>query len=185
VEVQVTGDEHVASGSRWPALLWATGAVPLVAAALHAVVLTGVAGPWVEALSLRRPTAHAGTGWLLAWATALLLPRVCTRAWERHVIGGGVVLFAVVETAVAGLRLWRGLPTRTYLDRPPDAALMQVGAIGVGAVLLMSGIVLLVATVRTRGLPLGARAGVLAGAGLLLSGCALGLMTMATGGAPS
>jgi hypothetical protein len=109
---------------------------------------------------------------------------VCTRAWERHVIGGGVVLFAVVETTVTGLRLWRGLPTRTYLDRPPDEALLQAGAIGVGAVLLMSGIVLLVATVRTRGLPLCARAGALAGAGLLLAGCALGLLTLATG-APS
>lgn len=161
---------------RWPAVLWATGAVPLLAAAGHAVVLTGLSDPWAGSLSLRQPSVAVGIGWVLAWATALLLPRLRTRAWQRHVIGGGVLLVTAVETVTMVVRVWRGLlPAAGYLDRPPDLALQRAGALGVAMVLLVSGIVLLVATVRTRRLPVGARAGVLAGAALLY-GCALAMM---------
>jgi len=166
---------YVAPANRWSALLWATGAVPLVTAAGYAVVLTGVGGPWAEPVSVRQPALVAGVGWALAWATALLLPWLRTRAWQRHLIGGGVVLFTAIETTLTVARAWRGLPDISNRDPPPDVALQRAGIAGVVAVLLVSGIVLLVATVRTRGLPIGARAGVFAGAALLY-GCALALM---------
>jgi hypothetical protein len=178
-EVDVTGEGHAAPAGRWPAVLWATGAVPLLAAAGHAVVLTGLGDPWVEPLASQQPGVVVGFGWVLAWATALLLPRLHTRPWQRHVIGGGILLVTAVETGSTVARAWRGSPTLSYRDQPPDVAMQQAAVLGIAAVLLVSGAVLLIATMRTRGLPVGARAGVLAGAALLY-GCALALMMITT-----
>ena len=84
-----------------------------------------------------------------------------------------------VETASTLARAWRGVPTVSYRDQPPDVTPPAGGVLGIAAVVLVSAIVLLVATARTRGLPVGARAGVLAGAALLY-GCALATMIVMT-----
>ncbi|MGH3550321.1 MAG: hypothetical protein ACRDQU_19835 [Pseudonocardiaceae bacterium] len=159
----------------WPRALWVTGTVLLVTMVVHiaALVITGgaVSGP----VSLRKPAAFAETGWLIAWSVALILPRLRTRAWQRHVIGAAVLLFTVGETGIIGFQAWRGVPSHYNFSTPLDAALMRGGAGGTAGIFLIGVIVLLIAALRSRdaaSVRLGAGAAIV----VLLVGCVIGFV---------
>src|SRR5438874_7621906 len=161
---------------RWPRILWIVGTVLLVTMVVHVVALALTGGPVNGPVSLRKPADFAETGWLLAWSVALILPRLRTRAWQRHVIGGATVLFGVGETTVMAIQAWRGVPSHYNFSTPLDAALMRGGAAGTAAIFLVGVVVMLIAALRTPDQPLSLRLGVRAGIVVLLVGCAIGFV---------
>lgn len=165
-----------AQASAWPRILWVTGALLLVTMLVHIAALTVTGGPVTGAVSLRKPATFAETGWLAAWSTALILPALRTRAWQRHLVGTSVVLFGVVETTVIGIQAWRGVPSHHNFTTPLDAALMRGGAAGTAGIFLIGMLVLLVVTVGSTHTPAGVRLGVSAGIVVMLAGCVIGLV---------
>ena len=160
---------------KWPRVLWIVGTVLLVTMVVHVVALAVRGGPVTGPVSLRKPADFAETGWLLTWSVALILPRLRTRAWQRHVIGGSAVLFGVGETAVMAIQAWRGVPSHYNFSTPLDAALMRGGAAGTAGVFLVGVVVMLVVALRspdTASVKLGLRAGIV----VLLVGCAIGFV---------
>src|SRR5438552_15784761 len=158
---------------KWPRILWIVGTVLLATMVVHIAALAIRGGPLTGPVSLRKPADFAETGWLLTWSVALILPRLRTRAWQRHVIGGSAVLFGVGETAVMAIQAWRGVPSHYNFTTPLDAALMRGGAAGTAGVFLIGVVVMLVAALRfpdTASVKLGIRAGIV----VLLVGCAIG-----------
>jgi hypothetical protein len=160
----------------WPRILWVGGTVLLVTMVVHIVALAVTGGPVNGPVSLRKPAAFAETGWLAAWSVALILPRLRTTAWQRHVIGTSVLLFGFVETAIMAIQAWRGVPSHYNFTTPFDAALVRGGAAGTAGVFLVGVIVMLVAAVRTPGLSGALRLGVVAGVVVLLVGCLVGFV---------
>jgi hypothetical protein len=150
--------------------------VLLAVMVFHIVALAVTRGPVTGPVSLRKPADFAETSWLVCWSIALLLPRLRTRAWQRHVIGASAVAFGFGETAVMAIQAWRGVPSHYNFSTPFDAALIRGGAAGLAGFFLVGVIVLLVATARTPGLGSAERLGILAGGGVLLLGCIIGFM---------
>jgi hypothetical protein len=159
----------------WPRVLWVVGAVLLVTMLVHIVALAVLGGSVTGPVSLRKPATFAETGWLTAWSVALILPRLRTRAWQRHVVGFAVVLFTVGETTIMAIQAWRGVPSHYNFTTTLDVVLMRGGAAGSAGVFLIGMVVLLFAAVRspdTASVRLGVRAGIV----LLLTGCAIGFV---------
>lgn len=142
---------------------------------VHLVALVVTGGAVTGPVSLRKPATFAETGWLAAWAVALVLPVLRTRPWQRAVIGGTVLVFGYVETAVIGIQAWRGVPSHYNFSTPLDAALMRGGAAGTAGVFLVGVVVLLVVALRSGATP-SVRLGVAAGVVVLLVGCLIGLV---------
>lgn len=160
----------------WPKVLWVAGAVLFITMVVHIAALVITGGPVSGPVSLRKPAAFAETGWLIAWSVALILPTLRTRAWQRHVIGAAVLLFAVGETAIIGFQAWRGAPSHYNFSTPLDAALMRGGAGGTAGIFLVGVIVLLIAALRSRDAAASVRLGVGAAIVVLLVGCVLGFV---------
>lgn len=160
----------------WPRVLGVAGAVLLATMVVHVVALVVLGGPVSGPVSLRKPATFAETGWLLCWSVAAVLPRLRTRPWQRHVVGGAVLAFALVETTVMAVQAWRGVPSHYNFTTPLDTALMRGGAAGTAAVFVVGMVVLLVTTLRSRGTPPELRLGVAAGVLVVLTGCAVGMM---------
>jgi hypothetical protein len=160
----------------WPRALWVTGTVLLITMVVHIAALVITGGPVSGPVSLRKPATFAETGWLIAWSVALILPRLHTCAWQRHVIGAAVLLFTVGETAIIGLQAWRGVPSHYNFSTPLDAALMRGGAGGIAGVFLIGVIMLLIAALRIRDVTASVRLGVIAGIVVLLVACAVGFV---------
>lgn len=165
-----TGTESITPVG-WPRVLWATGTVLLSTMVFHIAALLITRGAVSGPVSLRKPATFAETTWLVAWAVALILPRIRTRAWQRHVIGTSVLLFGVGETAIMATQAWRGVPSHYNFSTPLDAALIRLGAGGTAGIFVIGTIVLLVATVRSRDTATSVRLGIVA----LLVGCAVGM----------
>ncbi|MEJ2889695.1 hypothetical protein [Actinomycetospora aeridis] len=169
----------MAATPTWPRVLWAAGAVLLVAMVVHVVALVLLGGPVGGPVSLRKPATFAETGWLLCWSVAVVLPALRTRACQRHVVGATVLAFGIGETAIIAVQAWRDVPSHYNFTTPLDAALMRGGAAGTAAVFVVGMVVLLVATLRTPAPP-ALRLGVAGGVGVLLAGCAVGLVMIST-----
>ncbi|MDD7937932.1 hypothetical protein PHK61_05810 [Actinomycetospora lutea] len=147
----------------WPRVLWAAGAVLLVAMVVHVVAPVLLGGPVGGPVSLRKPATFAETGWLLCWSVAIVLPALRTRAWQRHVVGATVLALALGETAIIGVQAWRGVPSHDNVTTPLDTVLMRGGAAGTAAVFVVGMVVLLVATLRSGSTPPALRLGVAGG----------------------
>ncbi len=160
----------------WPRVLWVVGALLLATMVFHVVALAVTGGPVTGPVSLRKPATFAETGWLTAWSVALVLPRLRTRAWQRHVIGGTTVLFGVGETTIMAIQAWRGVPSHYNFSTPFDAALVRGGAAGTAGLFLIGVVVLLVTVVRTPDLQPSVRLGMLAGVVVFFVGCAVGFV---------
>src|SRR5437762_2065919 len=148
---------------KWPRILWIVGTVLLATMVVHIAALAIRGGPLTGPVSLRKPADFAEAGWLLTWSVALILPRLRTRAWQRHVIGGSAILFGVGETAVMAIQAWRGLPSHYNFSTPLDAALMRGGAAGTAGIFLVGVVAMLVAALRSpdaASVQLGIRAGI-------------------------
>ena len=158
----------------WPRFLWAVGAFLLVVMLFHIGALAITRGPINGPVSLRKPATFAETGWLVAWAVALILPTLRARPWQRAIIGGTTAIFAVGETAIMAIEAWRGVPSHYNFSTPFDAALMRGGAAGTAGLFLIGVIVMLIAALRARGVPASPRLGIVAGIVVLLLGCAIG-----------
>lgn len=162
--------------TRWPRILWLTGAVLLVTMVAHIAALVITGGPVSGPVSLRKPATFAEAGWLISWSAAAILPRLQTRAWQRHLIGASVILFSVGETAIMAVQAWRGVPSHYNFSTPLDAALMRVGAGGTAAIFLIGTVVLLVSAVRSRDIAASLRLGIVAGIVVLIIGCVIGFV---------
>jgi hypothetical protein len=160
----------------WPRVLWVTGAVLLVTMVVHIAALVITGGPISGPVSLRKPATFAETGWLTAWSVALILPRLRTNAWQRHIVGASVILFGVGETAIIGFQAWRGVPSHYNFTTALDAALMRGGAGGTAGIFLIGVIVLLVAALRSGNTTASLRLGVIVGIIVLLVGCLIGFV---------
>jgi hypothetical protein len=161
-------------------VLWIAGSVLLVTMVVHLVALVLLGGPVSGPVSLRKPATFAETGWLLCWSVAAVLPRLRTRPWQRHVVGGAVLAFGVVETTVIGIQAWRGVPSHYNFTTPLDAALVRGGAAGTAAVFVVGMVVLLVVALRSRGSAPEVRVGVVAGVLAVLTACAVGMVMIST-----
>ncbi len=159
----------------WPRTLWIVGWVLLATMVFHIAALAVTRGPVNGPVSLRKPADFAETGWLLCWSVALILPRLRTHGWQRHVVGATTVLFGVGETTVMAIQAWRGVPSHYNFSTPLDAALMRGGAAGTAGLFLVGVVVLFVAALRSPAAA-GVRLGVLAGIVLLFLGCAVGFV---------
>jgi hypothetical protein len=159
----------------WPRVLWVGGTILFATMLFHVVALVVLGGPVTGPVSLRKPATFAETGWLTAWSVALVLPRLRTRAWQRHVIGTAVLLFGFGETAVMAIQAWRGVPSHYNFTTPLDAALVRGGAAGTAGVFLVGVVVLLVAALRTLDLA-SVRLGVVGGVAVLFVACLVGLV---------
>src|SRR2546423_6473645 len=84
---------------RWPRILWIASTVLLATMVVHIVALAIRGGPVTGPVSLRKPADFAETGWLLTWSVALILPRLRTPAWQRHVLGRSAALFGARAAA--------------------------------------------------------------------------------------
>ena len=160
----------------WTRALWIGGAILLATMVFHLVALGVTGGAVTGAVSLRKPATFGESGGLAAWATAVILPRLDTKAWQRAVIGSAVLLFGFGETTIMAIEAWRGVPSHYNFSTPLDAALMRGGAAGLAGIFLAGVIVLLVATARTTGLARSVRLGVLAGGAALFTGALVGLV---------
>jgi hypothetical protein len=159
----------------WPRRLWLVGTALLVVMLVHIAAMAVLGGPVSGPVSLRKPATFAETGWLLCWMTALILPALPARPWQRHVVGTVVTAFAVLETTVIGIQAWRGVPSHYNFTTALDMGLMRGGAGGTAAVFVIGMIVLLVTAVRARDVAPGVRLGVVAGVAVVLVGGAVGL----------
>src|SRR5947208_16266733 len=172
--VQEARPRAAAAAAGWPRILWIAGAVLFVTMVVHVAALAITGGPVTGPVSLRKPATFAETGWLTAWSVALILPRLRTRAWQRHVVGATTLLFVVGETTIMAVQAWRGVPSHYNFSTPFDAALVRGGAAGTAGLFLIGVVVLLVTVIRTPDLPPSVRLGVLAGVVVLFVGCAVG-----------
>lgn len=159
----------------WPRILRVVGTVLFVVMLAHIAALFVIGGSLTGPVSLRKPATFAETGWLVCWSVALLLPLLRVRAWQEHLVGAAVVLFAVGETTIMAVQAWRGVPSHYNFSTPFDAALIRGGAAGAAGIFLIGTAVLLVAAVRA---PLAAsvRLGMIAGVAVLLVGCVVGFV---------
>ncbi|WP_433782837.1 hypothetical protein ACQPX6_23345 [Actinomycetospora sp. CA-101289] len=173
-------DAPTRTPSSWPRVLWVAGAALLVAMVVHLVAMVVLDGPVSGPVSLRKPATFAETGWLLCWSVAAVLPRLRTRPWQRHVVGGAVLAFAVVETAVMAVQAWRGVPSHYNFTTPLDAALVRGGAAGTAVVFVVGMVVLLGVALRSRGSAAGVRLGVVGGVVVVLVGAATGMVMIST-----
>ncbi|MHC1559668.1 hypothetical protein ACR9E3_11965 [Actinomycetospora sp. C-140] len=164
----------------WPRVLWLAGGLLLVVMVGHLVALVLLGGPVSGPVSLRKPATFAETGWLLCWSVAVVLPRLRTRPWQRHVVGATVLAFALGETTIIGIEAWRGVPSHYNFATPLDTALMRGGAAGTAAVFVAGALVLLVTALRSRDTAPELRLGVTAGVLVLLTGCAVGMIMIST-----
>jgi len=164
----------------WPRVLVVAGAALLVTMVVHVVAMILLGGAVSGPVSLRKPATFAETGWLLCWSVAAVLPRLRTRAWQRHVVGGAVLAFAVVETTVIGIQAWRGVPSHYNFTTPLDTALMRGGAAGTAAVFVVGMVVLLVVALRSRAVAPSLRLGVVGGVVVVLVGAATGMVMIST-----
>jgi hypothetical protein len=163
------------TGTPWVRILWITGGALFVTMLVHIAALLIIGGPVTGPVSLRKPATFAETGWLVSWSAALLVPVLRMRAWQEHVVGAAVTLFAVGETAIIGIQAWRGVPSHYNFTTPLDAALMRGGAAGTAGIFVIAVLILLAASLRAR-IPSDVRLGIVAGVLVLLLGCALGLV---------
>jgi hypothetical protein len=160
----------------WPRALFLTGWVLLATMLFHLVALAVTGGAVTGPVSLRKPATFAETGWLTAWCVALIMPRLDLRAWQRHVVGGSVVLFGVGETTIMAIQAWRGVPSHYNFTTTFDAFLMRAGAGGLAALFLLGVAVLLAATFRTEVVPRSVLLGIRCGLAVLLVGCLIGFV---------
>jgi hypothetical protein len=164
----------------WPRILRVAGAGLLVAMVVHLVAMVVLGDPVGGPVSLRKPATFAETGWLLCWSVAAVLPHLRTRPWQRHVVGGAVLAFAVVETAVMAVQAWRGVPSHYNFTTPLDAALVRGGAAGTAAVFVVGMIVLLGVALRSRDAAPALWLGVVGGVVVVLVGAATGMVMIST-----
>ncbi len=97
--------------------------------------------------SFRKAMTFAESGWLLCWATAWLLPLITARRWERDLIAFGAWFFAVGDTLVMSLQVWRGVPSHYNWTTWFDSAIITLGGV-FSTVFMITIIVQLWATFR-------------------------------------
>lgn len=156
-------------------VLFVAGSALCVSMVVHGVLLIMTGGSIEGPSSLRKAMTFAETGWLLAWSIGWLLPLVPLRRRERWLIVGGALQFAVAETFLMSLQVWRGVPSHYNFSTPFDTAVFY--STGVGALIIMATIaVLLRASLRPSDLAPSLRLAIQAGSLIMLIGFAIGLL---------
>lgn len=162
--------------------LLVTGSVLFVWMVAHAVML-GLPQYSVDgAASPRKAATFAETGWLMCWATAYVLPHLTLKRWQRWAIVGGVLQFAIVETLLVSVQVWRGVPSHYNFATTFDMVVFSV--MGAGSTIYLVGmIVLLVALYGKNTLSPSMRLAFRSGTVLMIIGGLLGyFMLMSLGG---
>jgi len=131
--------------------LFVSGSALLVSMLVHGVALAATGFQLHGPVSFRKAMTFAETGWLLCWAVGWLLPLISMRRWERNVVVAGSWAFAVIETFIMSLQVWRGRPSHYNTDTIGDALLFGTGGV-IAFLLMLAMLVLLRASFRERGL---------------------------------
>jgi hypothetical protein len=169
------GVQYWQQSSRLQQILFASGTALFVSMIVHGVALAVTGGSIHGPTSFRKAMTFAETGWLLCWAVGWLLPLVTMRRWQRGVVAVGTLLFAMVETILMSVQVWRGVPSHYNTDAPFDLALfISTGVLAAVFIGAMS--VLVVAAFRERRLAPSLLLSVHAGTLLLLFGLAVGFV---------
>lgn len=167
--------EYWRGSSGMQRLLFVSGSALLVSMLVHGVALAATGFQMQGPVSFRKAMTFAETGWLLCWAVGWLLPLITMRRWERITVVAGTWAFAVIETFVMSLQVWRGQPSHYNLATPVDGLLF--GASGVIAFgFLLSMLVLLRAAFRERQLAPSLLFAIRAGTIIMLTGVLTGLL---------
>lgn len=162
-------------------LLFVAGSALLVSMVVHGLLLVMSGGSIEGPISLRKAMTFAETGWLIAWSVGWLLPLLSLRRWERWLIVGGTLQFAVLDTFLMSLQVWRGVPSHYNFSTPFDTAVFI--STGVGALIMVVTLaVLLRAALRPSDLAPSLRLAIQAGSLIMLIGFAVGLLMILNSG---
>jgi uncharacterized membrane protein len=149
-------------------LAWC-GMLLTVSGIVHAAVAAVDGGPWLGAVSWRKPVVFALSFGILLLSTIWIMRQLPQRRWSWLPVGI-LAVASVLEVAVITLQRWRGVPSHFNTEGPLDTAVFGTMALCVALVVLAVVVLLLWALVQFRGEP-AARVAVLAGlAGVLASG---------------
>ncbi|HEY0738545.1 MAG TPA: hypothetical protein VGD69_26745 [Herpetosiphonaceae bacterium] len=162
-------------------VLFVAGSALFVSMIVHGLLLVATGGTIEGPVSLRKTMTFAETGWLLTWSVGWLLPLVSLRRWERWLLIGGTLQFAVGETFLMSLQVWRGVPSHYNMSTPFDAAVFT--STGVGALIVtVTMAVLLRAALRPSDLAPSLRLAIQGGALIMLIGFGTGLLMILNSG---
>jgi hypothetical protein len=90
--------------------LWWCGALMLASGAAHAVVAAVDGGPWLGAVSWRKPTVFGMSFGILAWSAVWVMRQLPERRWgwlPAGLLGAG----SVIEVVLITMQRWRGEPS--------------------------------------------------------------------------
>jgi hypothetical protein len=175
------GRDYWRASSPLQKLMFGSGSILFGAMLLHGVALIATGGSIHGPVSFRKAMTFAETGWLLSWAVGWLLPLIVMRRWERGFVAFGALLFALGETFVMSLQVWRGQPSHYNDTTPFDFALFGVSGI-IAVVFMLSMLVLLRAAFRERDLQPSVLLSIRAGTIIMLVGVATGWIMSANSG---
>ncbi|MBB5872993.1 hypothetical protein F4553_006427 [Allocatelliglobosispora scoriae] len=145
-------------------LLWWSGALLLASAVVHTVVAIVDGGPWLGAVSWRKPVVFGFSFGVLLWSAVWIMRNLSDRwfGWLPAGLLGGASL---LEVSLITMQRWRGVPSHFNADTTLDDNVFSVMGMSVVVVVLAVVWLLVWALVRFRGSPaarLAAVAGLLA-----------------------
>jgi hypothetical protein len=128
-------------------LLWWSGALLLLSAAVHGVVALVDGSPWWGPVSWRKPVLFGFSLGVLLWSLVWLLRRMPVRWWVR-VPAGMVWVSAMLECALITMQRWRGTASHFNQATAFDSAVWS--ALGTLILPLTLGILLLMVAAAMR-----------------------------------
>ncbi|GAA2623158.1 hypothetical protein GCM10010399_62990 [Dactylosporangium fulvum] len=160
-------------------LLWWCGALLVASGTVHAVVAVVDGGPWLGAVTWRKPVVFGLSFGILLWSAGWVLRLLPERRWG-WLPAGLLAGTSVVEVALITLQRWRGVPSHFNADTAFDAAVWSVMGMSIVLAVLAVLVLLIWVLVRAGG---GAATRLAAAAGLVavLASGAVGQRMAATG----
>lgn len=122
-------------------VLFMSGSVLFVWMVLHIGLLLLTDSPLHGPVSYRKAATFAETGWLMCWSIGYVLPYLRLTGWQKQSIAGGTLLFALGETFLMSLQVWRGEPSHYNFTTIPSSILF--GTTGIIAFLWLLAMLLL------------------------------------------
>ena len=104
-------------------VLFMSGSLLFVWMVLHIGLLLVTDSPLHGPVSYRKAATFAETGWLMCWSIGYVLPYLRLNNWQKRGIVGGTLLFALGETFLMSVQVWRGEPSHYNFSTIPNSIL--------------------------------------------------------------
>lgn len=133
-------------------------------------------------ISFRKAATFAETGWLMCWAVGWFLPMVPLKRGAQRFVVTAVLLFALGETLIMTLQVWRGVPSHYNTTTIFDSIWIGLGGV-IALIFLVAMIVLLRAMLRQPFATPSIRSALIAGTVMMIIGSVTGFwMQLNSGG---